>query len=78
MPKIQGVSGPYRFFFYSLDCQEPKHVHVRRDRQTCKYWLEPLALCKNQGFSPHELNEIRRLIQSHLPLILDAWHEHCE
>ena len=45
---------------------------------TCKFWLEPLSLCKNHGFPPHELNEIRRLIQASLPIILEAWHEHCE
>ena len=23
--------GPYRFFFYSADRDEPKHIHVTRD-----------------------------------------------
>ena len=78
MPRVSGIQGPYRFFFYSFDCQEPRHVHVRRDKRTCKYWLEPIALCKNYGFSPHELNEIRRLIQSNYVIILEAWREHCE
>ena len=32
MPTIRGIPGPYRFFFYSFDCNEPKHVHVRRER----------------------------------------------
>ncbi|MBI3636285.1 MAG: DUF4160 domain-containing protein, partial [Candidatus Rokubacteria bacterium] len=29
IPRIKNVSGPYRFFFYSFDCSEPKHVHVQ-------------------------------------------------
>ena len=28
MPTIRGISGPYRLFFFSLDCNEPRHVHV--------------------------------------------------
>ncbi|MDA0768650.1 MAG: DUF4160 domain-containing protein [Chloroflexi bacterium] len=39
MPTVSGNSGPYRFFFYSFDCIEPPHVHVRRDKMTCKFWL---------------------------------------
>src|SRR5438270_11724045 len=27
-------SGPYRFFFYSADQDEPPHIHVERDRAT--------------------------------------------
>lgn len=77
MPTIKDIPGPYRLFFYSFDCNEPEHVHVQREKNTCKFWLEPLALCKNSGFSPHELNQIRQLIQTHLYSILETWNEHC-
>lgn len=77
MPTIQNIPGPYRFFFYSFDCQEPKHIHVKRERRTCKYWLEPVALCRNNGYSAHELNLIRDIIVDHLGQILEAWDEHC-
>lgn len=77
MPTIQGVSGPYRFFFYSFDCNEPKHVHVRRERKTCKFWLEPVVLARNNGFSATELNRIRKLIVDRLDQITEAWDEHC-
>jgi hypothetical protein len=50
VPRIQGIPGPYRFFFYSFDCQEPPHVHVRRERLTCKFWLDPVSLAGNDGF----------------------------
>jgi hypothetical protein len=43
MPTIPGISGPYRFYFYSFDCNEPMHVHVRRDRQHAKFWLAPVS-----------------------------------
>ena len=77
MPTVKGLTGPYRFFFFSFDCNEPKHVHVQRERLVCKFWLEPLELSKNHGFTPRELGEIRRTIQMNINRIVEAWHEHC-
>ncbi|HEY5140396.1 MAG TPA: DUF4160 domain-containing protein [Methylococcales bacterium] len=77
MPTIKKFPGPYRLFFYCFDCGEPKHVHVQREKLICKFWLEPIYFSKNGGFSPKELNVIRKLIEIHLPEILEAWHEHC-
>ena len=78
MPTIRNIPGPYRFFFFSFDCNEPKHIHVQHERRNCKFWLEPIHLCSNHGFSPHELNQIRRLIQSNLFYLLENWDAHCE
>jgi hypothetical protein len=33
--------GPYRFFFYAGDADEPPHVHVERDDNKAKFWLAP-------------------------------------
>jgi len=77
MPTIPDIPGPYRFFFYSFDCSEPKHVHVRRERQVCKFWLEPVILGYNGGYSAKELNRIRRINVDHIDQILEAWDEHC-
>ena len=77
MPTVKGIPGPYRFFFFSFDCHEPKHVHVQRENLVCKFWLDPLDLSKNYGFSPKELGEIRRLIKLHQIKIVEAWHEYC-
>ena len=78
MPTIRDIPGPYRFYFYSFDCGEPLHVHVRRDSMTCKFWMEPVALAQNHGFSAVELNNIRAIIQQELNRIQEAWHEHCD
>jgi hypothetical protein len=43
--------GPYRFVFFSVDRTEPVHIHVKRDRQIAKFWLRPVLLAKNKGFS---------------------------
>jgi hypothetical protein len=52
-------------------------VWLRRERLVCKFWLEPVALSTNYGFSAKDLNQIRTYIQSNLDKILEAWHEHC-
>jgi hypothetical protein len=77
VPTIQGISGPYRFYFYSFDCNEPRHVHAERERKTCKFWLYPVALAKNNRFSAQELNQIRRIVIENLDRITEAWDEHC-
>ena len=45
-----------------FDCDEPEHIHVQRESKVCKYWLTPLALGGNDGFSARELNQIRAQI----------------
>ena len=77
MPTVKGIVGQHRFFFYSFDCAEPKHVHVRRERMNCKFWLDPVALAGNDGFSAHELNRIRKTIMDNRTAIMEAWNEHC-
>ena len=77
MPTIREISGPYRLFFFSFDCGEPMHVHVQRERRVCKYWMEPVALASNHGFSPVELNAIRQMLEANRTKILEAWNDHC-
>jgi hypothetical protein len=75
-PTVPGIPGPYRFFFYSFDCNEPRHIHVQRGGATCEFWIEPLALARNHGFAAHELNKIIALIRTHSGRIFDAWDRH--
>lgn len=77
MPRVRDIPGPYRIFFYSFDCNEPRHVHAQRERMVCKFWLEPVDLASNQGFTAQELMTIRKLINSNLERINEAWNEHC-
>ena len=77
MPTIPDIPGPFRFFFYSFDCNEPAHVHARRERTACKFWLDPVALAANHGLTPRDLASVRRIIFQHRDRILEAWREHC-
>ena len=77
MPTVKNIAGPFRFYFYSFDCNESRHVHVQCEDRLCKFWLEPVTLAKNDGFSARELTQIRNLVKAHLTRIMEAWHEHC-
>ena len=68
-------SGPYRFFFYSSDRDEPPHVHVERDDHTAKFWLTPVALAYNIGFRAKELRDVRRVVDERATEFLEAWHD---
>ena len=73
MPTVLRI-GPYRFFFYADERQEPPHIHVIAAEKEAKYWLEPLELSWNDGFRSGELKEIELLIMANLNLILEPWH----
>lgn len=75
MPTVLQV-GPYSFIFFSSDRGEPGHIHVKRDRQLAKFWLDPVSLAKNRGFKDHELNDISQLVEEHKPILLEAWHDY--
>lgn len=55
--------GPYRFYFYSHEPNEPPHVHVDRDDLSAKFWLDPVALARNLGFNARELNALLPYIE---------------
>lgn len=44
-------AGPYRLFFYAGDRTGPVHVQVERDAHRAKFWLTPVRLAENDGFS---------------------------
>jgi hypothetical protein len=67
-------SGPYRFYFYSHEPNEPLHVHVDRDDATAKFWLAPVSLASSLGFKSHELTTLFRLVQRHEKEFKDAWN----
>jgi len=69
-------SGPYRFYFYSHEPNEPPHVHVDRDDRSAKFWLNPVGLAANLGFSAIELARVERVVQSERQTFLQSWHEH--
>jgi len=82
MPTVLRI-GPYRFYFYSHEPNEPPHIHIDREAASAKFWLNNVALARNIGFSAKELGVLQRLvdtgntvlvIEHHLDVIKQADH----
>lgn len=78
MPEAIPPIGPYRFFFYSQDCSEKPHVHVKRDTHKAKFWLTPVSVAKTGGFQPHELAEIEKLVKDQRNKLMARWRKFCK
>lgn len=75
MPTVLRV-GRFRFYFFSNEGQEPAHIHVKAAENQAKFWLKPIALAANYGFSARELNEIERIILENQTELLEAWNDY--
>jgi hypothetical protein len=74
MPTAMRI-GPYRFFFYAGDRDEPQHVHVERDNNLAKFWLDPVRLQTGGGFSRRELSRIQTLVEDNREMLARSWNE---
>lgn len=68
--------GPYRFFFYAGDKEEPRHIHVEREDNIAKFWLEPIRISSSGGFSRAELGKIREIIEERQSRFVEAWNDY--
>ena len=71
-------SGPYRFFFYAGDRNEPPHVHVERDEHIAKFWLDPVRMQSSGGFGRREINKLQKLVERNSEHLLGSWNEYFE
>lgn len=69
-------SGPYRLFFYSGDRDEPRHVHVERDSNLAKFWLDPVRLAESGGFGRAEIRRVETLVRDNVVRLRRAWDEY--
>jgi len=74
MPTVLRI-GPYRFFFYADERQEPPHIHVVAAGKEAKYWLSPVRRAWNQEFRSGELKEIESIVAVNLNLFQEAWND---
>ena len=75
MPTVR-IIGPYRFYFYSHEPNEPPHIHIDRDSFSAKFWLEEISLAKNFGFSQKELHKLQELVEKNQKQFLGKWYEY--
>jgi hypothetical protein len=48
MPVVLRVHG-YKFWFYMADIVEPPHVHIGKDGNEAKFWLNPVKISVKAG-----------------------------
>jgi hypothetical protein len=75
MPEILRVHG-YRFFFFSREGREPRHIHVEKAECYAKFWLDPIELVESRGFRGSELRELHSIIAEYREKFIIAWDEH--
>ena len=75
MPTVLRI-GPYRFYFYAGDRDEPEHVHVERENYVAKFWLDPVRLHRSGGFGSSEINRIQKLVEERREDLVRSWNEY--
>ena len=75
MPTILRI-GPYRFFFYTGDRDEPEHIHVEKDDKIAKFWLNPIRLQSSRGFSRKEIRQMQQIIHENQIQLIKGWNEY--
>lgn len=76
MPEALRIRG-FRFFFFSREGNEPRHIHVQQTERYAKFWIEPLVeLVESRGYRSSELRELHSLIEQHREKFIVAWDEH--
>lgn len=70
---IQDIEG-FKFHFFSLENNEPPHIHVEKGNGSAKWWLTPKPhLAYSVGFKASEERRIEQLIKKHQYELLQAW-----
>ena len=77
MPTVLRIAG-YRFFFFSNEGTEPPHVHVERDDEYAKVWLQPVVVAWSKGFHRHEIAQIVWIVEANRRGFQEAWDDHFE
>ena len=75
MPTVLRWNG-FRFYFFSNEGFEPAHIHVDKDNNTAKFWLGPVSLARNIGFSPRELRILELKVVEERTRFMEAWDEY--
>jgi hypothetical protein len=57
------------------DVIEPPHVHVGKDGNEAKFWLQPVKVAREGRFRPVDLRDIERIIKDNFEFLLESWEE---
>ena len=70
--------GPYKFFFWSHEnrsTSEPPHIHVTSGQGLATFWLAPVAYRDSWGYTPREIDRIRRLVVANRQELVRHWND---
>ncbi len=57
---------------------EPRHVHIDRERQSAKFWLDTdVSLEQNYEYNRKELRDIERVLRDNLEVLKNEWDAFC-
>ncbi|MCI0553666.1 MAG: DUF4160 domain-containing protein [Anaerolineae bacterium] len=75
MPVVLRVNG-YKFFFYEADvANEPPHVHISKEGNEAKFWLNPIRPAREGRFRKSDLRDIEHIIEDNRNFLLEAWNK---
>ncbi len=78
MPTVLRIKS-YRFYFFSNEGVEPKHIHIEKADASGKMWLEPSVEVEYfYGFTAKQLKEVKKIVSENLELLKNAWDEYFE
>jgi hypothetical protein len=49
-------------------------VHVSREANEAKFWLDPVRLAWSRGFSATELRKIEAIVAENVQELMEAWN----
>jgi len=76
MPTVFILNG-IRFYFYSLEGNEPMHIHIVKAEANGKIWIEPqIEVAYFHNFTKSEEKEIMEAVETNISLIKSKWNEH--
>ncbi len=71
MPTVLHWAG-YRFYFFSNEGTEPPHIYVDKGGNTVKFWLDPVAVARNIGFSGRALGILEAKVLEERPRFIEG------
>jgi hypothetical protein len=75
MPVVLRANG-FKFFFYQADvANEPPHVHVGKEGNEAKFWLDPVRVAREGRFRKSDLRDIEHIIEDNLEFLLSVWEK---
>lgn len=63
-------------FSFSVKKEMSRCIFILKRQRNMQFWIQPLFVAVNFGFTGKELREIGEIIEKNEVLIRDKWNEH--